>query len=254
MYDFDKLFSDFIKAKGHVHEDDLGDVYNEWLITYNKDLNATPNDILNQMSDCRLIEELKEECLCGSPSLTVMETIEKRAPVQSLISLLNSKDENAVYCAAEILTNLNKAPLEKFAQMLPYVEDRELFELLVSALKDNPDLVKETLFEIAESAAIDLKTVVAEILIEGSKDERTFNLLKELFAYGDNLPLYADYCARYGDERAAAMLYRALDTAKYADYIEIRNAIEALGGIVDDDKDFSSDPEYIMIKEKNHGK
>ena len=45
------------------------------------------------------------------------------------------------------------------------------------------------------------------------------------------------------------MLYRALDTASYADYIEIRNAIESLGGVVDDQlRDFTDDEEYKAIK------
>ena len=47
------------------------------------------------------------------------------------------------------------------------------------------------------------------------------------------------------------MLYRALDNCNYAEYIEIKNAIERLGGIVDDARDFSDDPTYILIKSKH---
>lgn len=253
MYDFDKLFTDFIRSKGHVHEDEIDEVYNEWYDSYSDSLGSSPREVVDKMTDSELIAELKEECLCGSPSLTVMENVEKRAPIDLLKGLLYEDDNTLVYCAAELLRNLDKAPLDVFADMLASTEDEELFELIISALKENPDSVRDTLLEIAESADYRIKTVVAEILIEGGKDERVYKLLTELFASGDNLPLYASYFARYGDERAATILYRALNTASYADYIEIRNAIEALGGIVYDDKDFSSDPEYLLLKEKKNG-
>lgn len=248
MYDFDKLFSQYILTKGHVHEDELNEVYNEWFNKHSEALGGSPAEVISKMTDAQLIAELQEECLVGSPSLTVMENIEKRSPVNLLKPLLYEDNETLVYCAAEILRNLDKAPLDIFADMLPITEDAELFELIISVLKDSPDIVKEKLFELAETADVRIKTVIAEILIEGSRDDRTFKLLTELFALGDNLPLYASYFARYGDERAAAILYRALDSAPYADYIEIRNAIEAIGGIVDETKDFSSDPDFISMR------
>ena len=181
-----------------------------------------------------------------------MENIEKREPRELLEKLLFDDDGNVVYCAAELLQNIGNPPLELFVELLD-TEDDELFELLVSALKEDPDCVREALLNKAEVSG-KTKTAVAEILACGGKDERVFTLLTELFASGDNVPLYAGYLARYGDERAAAQLYRALDTAGYADYIEIRNAIESLGGVVDEYRDFSSDPEYIALKEKKYGK
>ncbi|MCH5163643.1 MAG: hypothetical protein J1F36_01355 [Clostridiales bacterium] len=254
MYDFDRLFTKYIRGKGHVHEDELDEVYLEWLNKYSEDLGAAPIEVLNNMSDSELIAELKEECFTGAPSLTIMENVEKRAPVQLLIPLLYEDDVTLVYCAAEILRNLDKAPLDIFADMLIRTDDSDLFELIISALKFDPDSVRDRLLEIAENSDMRIKTVVAEILSEGSRDERVYKLLTELFASGDNLPLYSSYFVRYGDERAVGILYRALDSAAYADYIEIRNAIEALGGIVDENKDFSSDPDYIYIKESGSGK
>ncbi len=255
MYNFDKMFSDFIKSKGHVHEDELNEVYEEWLSAKDDKLGRSPSEILDEMTDAQLIAELEEECESADPSLTVMENLEKRAPVQLLIPLLYEDNETLVYCAAELLRNLDKAPLDIFADMLTETNDEELFELLIATLKEDPDAVREKLLRKAENADMRIKTVIGEILAEGGRDERVFGLLSELFASGDNLPLYSGYLARYGDERAAAMLYRALDSARYGDYIEIRNAIEVLGGVVDDSyRDFSEDPDYIRLKEKKDGK
>lgn len=252
MYDFDKLFTDFIKSKGHVHEEDIGETYEEWLDTFCASLDSTPREKIDSMTDEMLVKELKDECAIDSPSLIVMENLEKRKPIELLCPLLYEDNETLAYCAAELLYNMNEVPYAEFAELLPST-DGDMFELIIRALKEDPEAVREKLYEIAYSGNERLKTVAAEILIEGKRDERTYKLLSELFSSGDNLPLYAGYMARYGDERAVAMLYRALNTASYADYIEIRNAIESLGGIVDDDRDFSDDPEYMILRGKKNG-
>ncbi len=253
MYNFDNLFEKFILTKGHVCEDEFAEVYDAWLSDFDKWRGASPLDLIRQLSDGELIDELKDECASGSPSFAVMENLEKRAPVKQLEELLGCDNGNVVYCAAELLRNIGKPPLEIFARMLD-TDDEDLFELLVSALKQEPDRVREVLLEQVKSGDVHKKTAIADILSCGGRDERVFGLLVELFSLGDNIPLYAGYLARYGDERAAAPLYRALDTVGYADYIEIRNAIETLGGTVDDYRNFSSDPEYIALKEKSNGR
>ena len=111
---------------------------------------------------------------------------------------------------------------------------------------------KKAVEHFEQSHYAEAKTIFAEILICAQRDERTYELLNELFAYGDNIPLYCSYIGSYGDERLAGILYRALDKADYADFCEISNAIERLGGTVDYDmKDFTSDPTYQKIKDVN---
>lgn len=249
MYEFNKLFSDYVLKIGHVHEDELGEVYERWYNEYCDSLADSPRGIISSMSDGELAQELTEECYVGAPSLTVMEALQNRDNERVLVPLLYEDNSTLAYCAAELLRNIGKVPAEAFAQLLTRTDDAELFELIVDSLKENPDGVRETLLELFEDASEHVKMAIAEILSCGGKDERVYQLLVELFASGDNLALYASYLARYGDERCAPMLYRALSSASYADYIEIRNAIESLGGIVDEERDFSSDPEFIYIKE-----
>ena len=44
-------------------------------------------------------------------------------------------------------------------------------------------------------------------------------------------------------------MYPALDDCNYLEFIEIRNAIETMGGVVDDSyRDFSDDEYYKAIK------
>lgn len=249
MYGFDKLFGKYIQSKGHIHEDEFASVYDTWYNLFYNELNDSPKNVIEKMSDEQLISELREECSLGSPSYAVMDALEHRSPEKLLTSLLYDENKDVVYCAAELLSNADKTPVEAFVNLLARTDDDELFELIVTELKYKANAAKNFLFDIEKDADLRLKSAIAEILVCADKDERTFSLLKELFASGENLPLCCGLFAAYGDERAAAMLYRALDTASYADYIEIRNAIESLGGVVDDQlRDFTDDEEYKAIK------
>lgn len=127
-------------------------------------------------------------------------------------------------------------------------EEEDVTELAVELMAERADLAADLLFPLIDGADLTRKTLIAEILVNAPKDERTYKLLTELFLNGGNVPLYAGYLGKYGDERAAAMLYRALDDCNYLEYLEIKNAIERMGGIVDDDRDFSDDEYYKAIK------
>lgn len=249
MYGFDKLFGKYIQSKGHIHEDEFASAYDTWYNLFDNELNDSPKNVIEKMSDEQLISELREECSLGSPSYAVMDALERRSPEKLLTALLYDENKDVVYCAAELLSNADKTTVEAFVNLLARTDDDELFELIVTELKYKANAAKNFLFDIEKDADLRLKSAIAEILVCSDKDERTFSLLKELFASGENLPLCCGLFAAYGDERAAAMLYRALDTASYADYIEIRNAIESLGGVVDDQlRDFTDDEEYKAIK------
>ena len=77
----------------------------------------------------------------------------------------------------------------------------------------------------------------------------SLTILKELFEKSKNIPYIAGLIGKYGDERCAEFLYPALDNCNYLEFIEIRSAIEALGGVVDDTyRDFTDDEYYKAIK------
>ena len=107
------------------------------------------------------------------------------------------------------------------------------------------------LWEAAEHADERQRAYFAEILLCAPKDERTYKLLADLFESCRDIPLYAGYLGKYGDERAAEVLYKKLETCNYPDYIEVRNAIERLGGYVPDTRDFTDDEDFLQLKLKN---
>lgn len=122
-------------------------------------------------------------------------------------------------------------------------------DIAVEILKDYASDVYDKLMNGIEDDDVKTRTLVAEVVIYAEKNEKTYRLLKELFESGENTALYAGYLGKYGDERAAAMLYKALDSCNYLEFTEIRNAIEVLGGVVDENyRDFSDDEYYKAIK------
>ena len=77
--------------------------------------------------------------------------------------------------------------------------------------------------------------------------------MRKLLSVDPNTAYVAELIGRYGDESLAADLYALLDTCDYVSFMEIRNAIEELGGTVDENyRDFSDDPFYQVIKADNN--
>ena len=102
MYGFDKLFGKYIQSKGHIHEDEFASVYDTWYNLFDNELNDSPKNVIEKMSDEQLISELREECSLGSPSYAVMDALERRSPEKLLTSLLYDENKDVVYCAAEL--------------------------------------------------------------------------------------------------------------------------------------------------------
>jgi len=95
------------------------------------------------------------------------------------------------------------------------------------------------------------KACLTEILSKTEKDDKVFDILIEQFAiHQDEIPLYAGYLARYGDERALPFLLTAIENEKlsYSDFNELKFAIESLGGEYDKERDFTKDKTYKKIK------
>ena len=113
------------------------------------------------------------------------------------------------------------------------------------------DQVKEEILLQFREVDDDKRANLTEILSHASADDRVFDLLVEQFAkHQDEIPQYASYLSRYGDERALPFLLTAIENPKisYGDFKELQFVIEALGGEYKKERDFSSDATYKLIK------
>ncbi|MDR1093071.1 MAG: hypothetical protein LBL66_02865 [Clostridiales bacterium] len=91
---------------------------------------------------------------------------------------------------------------------------------------------------------------IADVLVYANKDERIFRLLLRLFKEDEDAALYASYLGKYGDGRAlpALLEYGGRQDINYMQFIETRNAVETLGGTLENGKDFTGDPYYKALK------
>jgi hypothetical protein len=148
--------------------------------------------------------------------------------------------------------------LESEKPMVEYirwqVERAEDEELLDSAL-ESLCLMGEKVFgpaKIAFTAADDAgKEALLDILAQPGADDAVVTFAIRRFQdCTDKRALYAGYLGKLDDERAIEPLLLAAEekNISYIDFIEIRNAIERIGGEAPI-RDFSDDPTYIAVKQ-----
>ena len=88
-----------------------------------------------------------------------------------------------------------------------------------------------------------------DILANYPGNEQVFQLAQRLFrANPDRRALFAGYLGKLGDDRAMKDLMAAANDPElnYIDYLEIRNAIERLGGTAPE-RTFEGDPTYEAL-------
>lgn len=264
MIDLDKMYERYIKQwfreNAHKYETEedienvLSNVYSEWIELPLPELDGkSVAQYLCSKNPDELIEMLlnfaKEK---SEPALPVLEKISKTPECAG--GLINVIERNYTfkqkYYAVTLINQMNvKPPLEIYLDWLNNSElDFDFCETIVEILIDYADEAARIIYEKLDGADFETKITYAEILCAAKKDDKTFNLLTELFNTRRDIPLTANYLGKYGDERAAEILYGALDNCNYYEYAEVKNAIERLGGIVEDERDFSSDPYYKQIK------
>ena len=264
MFDFDKSFEEYVIKWYDAHrdqtenadelEDKMPELYEQWANEPLEVLSGlTPHAFFDNIDAPDLIKLMVSACEGEqNPSSLLLDRIAATPPcAQGLRDLIRtSSNAKAKIIAANLLTEMGEDhPLDVYVrQICDTACDEGLRELGVEVLCENADNVSDLLYNAIPSATHAQKGMIAEVLVNAKRDDRTLRLLEELFAQGDNVPFYAGLMGKYGDERASAMLYRALDTCNYMEYIEIKNAIERMGGVVDDTRDFSDDPYYGVIK------
>lgn len=265
MPDFDALFEEFLRQwldehKGEFTADELEEkvpeLYETFVTTPCKEADGlTPEEYYARFTDP---EELVNAFIVASEgdgnacSLLLDRIVEVDGCDEYLKKIIEKGAEEKVLIASMNLLDEMGAthPLSVYAKWLSEEKTEEgVVEKAVEILKENAPVVKEEILAFVSSLNPERKLAVAEILAECEHDERIYQLLKELFISGNNVPFCAGLIARYNDARASEFLYPALDKCNYLEFVEIRNAIEQMGGSVDDEyRDFTDDPYYKAIK------
>lgn len=122
----------------------------------------------------------------------------------------------------------------------------EAYEFL---LEDCEEAVDEMLEKLYVSDGETGKMLI-EILSEYKGNPAIYMGLVSYLYKGEDVALFARFLGRYGDERAIDVLksFAQEYELNYNEYMEVRNAVEELGGYFEDDKDYSDDPFYRYLK------
>lgn len=257
---FDKYISDFVyKNIGKIEPDEIENKIPELYEKFGKEKlkeldGKSPEEFYKGYSSEQLVECLKEHIEKGvSISDFLCETItENTDNEQSLINALDSDGEEFLLYVMNMLCDMESVNCAKrFLEMVLWDYSAPIKELATEFLKKRADLVKEEIISQFRDVNDDTKEFLTEILSGCKNDDRVFDILVEQFAKNeDKIPIYASYLAKYGDDRALPFLLAEIEKEKisYADFEELRFAIEALGGEYDKVRDFKNDKSYKKIK------
>ena len=144
------------------------------------------------------------------------------------------------------------APLTLAIELvLKYGKKNELADVAAELLGGIGHGAVEPILNVMEQASQDAQITFLDVLCNFPGDERIYTYTENAFLRRDDLRgLLASYLAKLGDERAVEPLKKVLKLSelKYLDYIEVRNAIEALGAEAEDEREFSGDADYEWLK------
>ncbi|MCH5160435.1 MAG: hypothetical protein J1G04_00235 [Clostridiales bacterium] len=267
--DFDKLFENYADKYYNEHESeyeapddfayDLDKVYNLWATSPQDVLGGlSPTEFFDGIPTADLPDILKGACAGdGNPSSLLFDRIAReRSLMGELCEIARASSDNklldVVFSLLEEMGGADNAfYLEMIVRADIETETKEhCLEPLCDRVASDESLRDEILERTSHTEDINILELYAEVLsFAPSGNDKILELLRMLLGVDANTAYIAALMGRYGDDRAATDLYSLLDDCTYATFIEVRNAIEALGGTVDDHyRDFSDDPTYKALK------
>ena len=271
VVDVDKLFDEYIsdyvyknigKVKPEEIENEIPRLYVKFGSEKLKELDGkSPEEYYRQFSAFELIDCLDAHLKKGVsvPDYLCEALVGEDSDEGQIVERLNGDNEEqlTVYLINILIEKNSKKCLNRLIELVLYDNSQTVKELASEYLKDNANAVVERAVLEFKDADENVKEYLTEILSGANRDDRVFEILiGEFIKHVENVPLYAGYLGRYGDERALPYLMTAIENEKlsYADFEELRFAIESLGGEYNKERNFSSDKTFKKIKSQKGGK
>ncbi len=268
---FDDRFADFASQwmKDHskeyrnydAMEADMPRVYMMFLNTPAKWLDGvTPGAYFTQFEDAKdlvdwLVEYTNKEIPVPDLLLEQIQAVGKPCE-KRLLALL--KDESSAINEEARMTAIGLLrDMESTLPKMLYIswqlnrEDHdELADNALDSLRDMGKAVVQPMLQELPHANRAGQEAFLDVLVNYPGNEQVFELAVRLFKENPmRRALFASYLAKLGDDRALPVLMEAAmdEKCKYMDFIELRNAIEMLGGEAPK-KEFYEDDEYAALR------
>lgn len=265
---FERYMAEWIKENSEKYKDDMDviedmmpDVYLEFLKKPADFLDGVaPQDYFEQFDNAdMLVNWLCDYIAQGVPvpDLLLERVTALGDPAEkSLLALVARDDlpEETQMTAISLLREMeSKAPMQRYIDYIASLEEpSDKGDLCAEALMSMGESVVEPILATLSSAGQTGRDIFADVLSNYPGDERIYELMIERFVTRDERrALFASYLAKLGDERAIPMLKEAAQSPdiNYLDYVEVVNAIEALGGERPPEREFSGDPYYESLRQ-----
>lgn len=265
---FERYMAEWIKENSEKYKDDMDviedmmpDVYLEFLKKPADFLDGVaPQDYFEQFDNAdMLVNWLCDYIAQGVPvpDLLLERVTALGNPAEkSLLALVARDDlpEETQMTAISLLREMeSKAPMQRYIDYIASLEEpSDKGDLCAEALMSMGESVVEPILAALSGAGQIGRDIFADVLSNYPGDERIYELMIERFVTRDERrALFASYLAKLGDERAIPMLKEAAQSSdiNYLDYVEVVNAIEALGGERPPEREFSGDPYYESLRQ-----
>ena len=265
---FERYMAEWMKENSEKYKDDMDviedmmpDVYLEFLKKPVDFLDGVaPQDYFEQFDNAdMLVNWLCDYIAQGVavPDLLLERVTALGDPAEkSLLALIARDDlpEETQMTAISLLREMeSKAPMQRYIDFIASLEEpSDKGDLCAEALMSMGESVVEPILAALSGAGQTGRDIFADVLSNYPGDERIYELMIERFvARDERRALFASYLAKLGDERAIPMLKEAAQSPdiNYLDYVEVVNAIEALGGERPPEREFAGDPYYESLKQ-----
>ena len=269
IHDFDAKFYDYVLTWMAMHpgmtEKQVEESYNEimlnWLNAPASWLNGEkPGEYFMRYSDpkdlLKLVTEYDKRGL-GLPEPLYSRVVNVGTPcVESLIRIVRNYDnpESLRATSLAILRDIGDVAAQPLMIDLICQGDEadDVSEMAVDALCDGveKDLVDKLMARYDDATEFGQMRIL-DICSNFPGDERIYErLMEKLRNRPDERAYYASLLGKLGDARAVDTLksFLELQDLSYLDYIEIRNAVEELGGDPGEERTFYGDPNYEAMR------
>ena len=265
---FERYMAEWIKENSEKYKDDM-DVIEDMMPDVYLEFLKKPADFLDGIAPQNYFEQFDNadmlvNWLCDYiaqgvpvPDLLLERVTALGDPAEkSLLALVARDDlpEETQMTAISLLREMeSKAPMQRYIDYIASLEEpSDKGDLCAEALMSMGESVVEPILAALSGAGQTGRDIFADVLSNYPGDERIYELMIERFVTRDERrALFASYLAKLGDERAIPMLKEAAQSPdiNYLDYVEVVNAIEALGGERPPEREFSGDPYYESLRQ-----
>lgn len=268
IHDFDSKFFEYAQTWMAMHpglnEKQVEESYNEIMLSW---LNApakwldggTPGEYFNRYDDpkdlMKLIEEYDKRDI-GLPEPLYARVValgEQCAEPLTRIASDESRPESLRASAIAMLRDIGaSAPMDLYVDLVSRCkEQNELSEMASDILSASDESVVDRLLERYEDAPEYAQMLILDVSCNFPQNPKIFDFcLDKLRHRPENRAYYASLLGKLGDPRAIEPLrsFLSLTDLTYFDYIELRGAIEELGGDAGEDRTFYGDPDYEAMR------